>query len=487
MNSYYVRLHGGLAGWNAFAARVSRLDHSALLGGSSGGGGGAGLQIAAASAERGTQLAVVALLLFGALAALVTVLLAGQALARQVLLDEADLAILTGLGMSRAQIVAVAVLRAALAGMAGGVLAVAVAVAASPLMPVGLARQAEISPGISADALVLAAGFCAIVVLMAALGALSAWGVSRRGPGRGEAARRAGGPRLAGLLARSPLPLTTVLGVRFGLTRGRGRTAVPVGTALAGAATAVLAVAAALTFGASVDQLVNSPRQQGWNWDVLVGNPNAETDPAGQIVPRLAADPQAGAYSAMTDLQGGATVDGAAVGTTFVFDPLKGAVFPPLLEGRPTPDNGGDRARRQHAAPDRPAGGPDGQARDTCGHDHHAGRRPDDRPVGRGRPHQRAGSGGLGVGQLLPVDQRQSGPPPPGQRAAAVLPAVRRPLCPRRAASGGVRPPAARLRPHRVAAAPRRERRQPAKRSTAFRWCWPDWPPSSAPLPSATR
>ena len=183
MNSYYVRVHGGLAGWNAFAARVSRLDHSALLGGSSGGGGGAGLQVAAASAERGTQLAVVALLLFGALAALVTVLLAGQALARQMLLDEADLAILTGLGMNRAQIVAVAVLRAALAGMAGGVLAVAVAVAASPLMPVGLARQAEISPGISADALVLAAGFCAIVVLMAALGVLSAWGVSRRGPG----------------------------------------------------------------------------------------------------------------------------------------------------------------------------------------------------------------------------------------------------------------------------------------------------------------
>ena len=335
MNSYYVRLHGGLAGWNAFAAGVSRLDRSALLGGGSGGGGGAGLQVAAASAERGTQLAVVALLLFGALAWLVTVLLAGQALARQVLLDEADLVILTGLGMSRAQIVAAAVLRAALAGVAGGVLAVAGAVAASPLMPVGLARQAEISPGISADALVLAAGFLAIVLVIAALGALPAWGVSRRGPGRGEAARRAGGPRLAGLLARSPLPLTTVLGVRFGLTRGRDRTAVPVGTALAGAATAVLAVAAALTFGASVDQLVNSPRQQGWNWDVLVGNPNAQTDPAGQIVPRLAADPLAGSYSAVTDLQGGATVDGTAVGTTFVFDPLKGAVFPPLLEGRP--------------------------------------------------------------------------------------------------------------------------------------------------------
>ncbi len=179
-------------------------------------------------------------------------------------------------------------------------------------------------------------GFFAIVVLVAALAGLPAWRESRRGPGRRSAgARPAGRLRLAGWLANSPLPIATVLGVRFGLERGRGRAAVPVGTALAGTAAAVLAVTAALTFGASVNQLVNSPRQQGWNWDVLVGNPNAETDPAGQIVPQLAADPQVGSYSAMTDLQGGAAVDGTAVGTTFVFDPLKGTVFPPLLEGLP--------------------------------------------------------------------------------------------------------------------------------------------------------
>ena len=195
MSSYAVRVHGGPAGWHAFAAGVSRADRHARLAAAAerrGRTAGRRSQRRAGHAAGGRGPAVVR----GALAVLVTVLLVGQALARQVLLDEADLTILAGLGMSRAQIVAVAVLRAALAGMAGGVLAVAVAVAASPLMPVGLARQAEISPGISADALVLAAGFCALVVLMAALGALSAWAVSRRGPGRGEAARRAGGPRL---------------------------------------------------------------------------------------------------------------------------------------------------------------------------------------------------------------------------------------------------------------------------------------------------
>lgn len=159
MNAYEIRLRGGLAGWDAFGARVLRLDHAALLAAGGAGGGGEGLQVAAASAERGTQLAVVALVLFGTLAGLVTLLLAGQALARQVLLEEADLAILAGLGMSRPEIVTMVVVRAALTGVTGGVLAVAVAVAASPLMPVGLARQAEISPGASVDALVLGAGF----------------------------------------------------------------------------------------------------------------------------------------------------------------------------------------------------------------------------------------------------------------------------------------------------------------------------------------
>jgi hypothetical protein len=329
INAYLVRAHGGIAGWEAFAAAAARLDHSAQLQ-----AGGSEQQVAAASAQRGTHLAAVALLLFGALAALVTLLLAGQALARQVLLEETDLAILAGLGMSRAQLVALVVLRAVTAGLAGGVLAVAVAVAASPLMPVGLARQAEIWPGISVDAVVLTAGFLALVVLMAAVAALPAGRVSRRGPLRREATRRAGAPRLAGLLAHSPLPVATVMGVRFGLQRGRGPAAVPVGTALAGAITAVMAVAAALTFGASLDALVRSPWEQGWNWDVLVGNPNTLTDPAGHVVPRLASNRLAGSYSAMTNLNG-CTIDGAAVGNVLVFHPLKGAVFPPLLDGRP--------------------------------------------------------------------------------------------------------------------------------------------------------
>jgi FtsX-like permease family len=402
INGYLVRVHGGRAGWQAFAAAAARLDRHAHLE-----AGGNGLQVAAASAQRGAHLAVIALLLFGALAALVTVVLAGQALARQLLLEEADLAVLASLGISRAQIFTLMVLRAALTGLAGGVLAVGVAVAASPLMPVGLARQAEISPGISADPLVLTAGFLTIAVLMAAAAVPAAWRVSRRGPLRREAPGPPGASRLAGQLAHAPLPVAAVLGLRFGLQRGRGPTAVPVATALVGAVTAVMAVAAALTFAASLDALVRSPWQQGWNWDALVGNPNTLTDPTGRMVPRLAHNQLAGSYSAVTTLTG-FSVNGAAVSTVLVFHPLKGAVFPPLLQGRPPPHPRRDRARHHHAPPDRPTRGPDGHAAHPRRPGHHAGRRAHDRPLGRGPAHQRPGRGRLGARQLPPAAQSRA-------------------------------------------------------------------------------
>ena len=305
MNAYFVRVRGGPAGWNAFSAAAARLDPAAQLSA----GGGDALQVAAASAEQGTHLEVVALLLFGALAGLVTLLLAGQALARQVLLEEADLRILASLGMSGPQIVALVVLRAALTAVAGGVLAVAAAVAASPLMPTGLARQAEISPGISVDAVVLTAGFCAIVALLAAAGRAACLADQ---PPRPQPTRRghplAGHPaagRVAGSFAAAA---DDDAGRAVRAERGRGRTAVPAGTALAGATVAVIAVAAALTFGASLAALVASPWQQGWNWDVLVGNPNTTTDPAGAYPAQaggrpagrllLGADGPAGAASA---------------------------------------------------------------------------------------------------------------------------------------------------------------------------------------------
>ena len=71
-------------------------------------------------------------------------------------------------------------------------------------------------------------------------------------------------------LAGAGVPVTAATGARFALEPGRGRTAVPVRSALAGTALSVLTVVAAFTFGASLLHLVHTPRLYGQTWDVAV-------------------------------------------------------------------------------------------------------------------------------------------------------------------------------------------------------------------------
>lgn len=111
----------------------------------------------------------------------------------------------------------------------------------------------------------------------------------------------------------------------------------PVAGAILSASLAVAAVVIALTFGASLGNLIQSPRQQGWNWNVLVGNPNSLNDQESQSNALLAHDRYVGAYSAIAILagasQGTIVIDGKTVDSLLAFDPLKGSVHPPLLAG----------------------------------------------------------------------------------------------------------------------------------------------------------
>ena len=69
-----------------------------------------------------------------------------------------DYASLRSLGATRHQLTAVVMARATVIGIAGGLLAFVIAVLASPLMPFGLARQAEIHPGFNVNPVVLVPG-----------------------------------------------------------------------------------------------------------------------------------------------------------------------------------------------------------------------------------------------------------------------------------------------------------------------------------------
>ena len=232
-------------------------------------------------ASQGTQVATIdrsirpeaaALAIFALVLAGTALLIIGQAAARLLLAAASDNPVLAALGMTGRQLMAAGLAEVAVAGGAGAVLAAGVAVAASPLTPVGIARLAEPAPGISVDWPVLAAGAAAIVVLLLA-GA--AWPARRLATMRGtDGARAAARPvrpsRLAGWLAGMGAPVMVTAGTRLALEPGRGQTAVPVRAALAGTALSVLAVAAAFTFGANLLNLVSTPRLYGQSWDAAV-------------------------------------------------------------------------------------------------------------------------------------------------------------------------------------------------------------------------
>src|SRR5580700_10892076 len=194
-----------------------------------------------AATERAIRPQAVALAVFAVLAGLIGLAVIGQLLARQLLLDSVEFPILRALGMTRASLAALSLARLAAVTLAGAVIAVGVAIAASPLMPIGPARLAEPTPGVEVNLAVLGIGFAIIALLPLALLAGAAW----------RAARAAGGPlgvaepvqpgrrsRIGGALTRAG-SVTGGVGVAMAFEPGHGRTAVPVRTALAGSVIAV--------------------------------------------------------------------------------------------------------------------------------------------------------------------------------------------------------------------------------------------------------
>jgi putative ABC transport system permease protein len=66
------------------------------------------------------------------------------------------------------------------------------------------------------------------------------------------------------------LPVSAVVGTREALDRVAGRRPVPVLATLAGSVVAVMAVAMAVVFGASLTGLIADPARYGWNWTLLM-------------------------------------------------------------------------------------------------------------------------------------------------------------------------------------------------------------------------
>lgn len=232
----------------------------------------------------------IALVLFGVVVAAAGAVAVATATSRQLRISAADGFVLRALGLTRRE--RAAALGATLTPVAIGapLLAVAGALAASPLLPTGLAGIAEPDPGLAFDRLVLPAGtlvfFLAVVTAVACL----AWRASRTMPeAAGDAGRAAPSFVNRGISAFG-LGAVAATGLRYAFDPGRRGTALPVRSALAGAVLAVAGIAAAAAFGSSLTHLTDTPALSGFPWDAEIGGGENEESIA-RTVDTAAADP----------------------------------------------------------------------------------------------------------------------------------------------------------------------------------------------------
>ena len=142
-----------------------------------------------------------------------------------------------------------------IAVLGGVALAVAGAVAMSPLAPVGPVRRFDPDRGINADGLVLGAG--AAVFCLALLGLLAVLAVRSVRPR--ESGAGVGSSAVARAAAAAGLPAAAVVGTRNAFEPGSGVRAVPVRSALLGSVAAVTAVVTAVVFSASLERPDRAP------------------------------------------------------------------------------------------------------------------------------------------------------------------------------------------------------------------------------------
>jgi ABC-type lipoprotein release transport system permease subunit len=277
--------------------------------------------------EDASHVEAVSLVVFAVAAGLAGFVAIGQAVARQTALSTDDQPALQALGLSRRQRFAALLIPSALVAIVGAAVGAGGALLASILMPIGLARGIEPDAGLSADWVVLGLGFLAVIVLVSGRAALSAWRATGRVNDTSTPGRAA---RVVTSLARLGASPPMLTGVRMALEPGRGRTAVPVRAAWAGAVAGSAGLVAALTFGAALGWVVAEPAAYGMTWDTSVIGPS---DGAGleREVSALAEDDDVRAVAALSVVPlrlGGAPLQ------SYGLEPYEGGDFVTVLDGR---------------------------------------------------------------------------------------------------------------------------------------------------------
>ena len=272
----------------------------------------------------------IALGVFGALAALATLLIGLQVISRQLRDADEESSVLRALGAGPSTIATDRLIGVLGAIVSGSLLAGVVCIALSPFSPLGPVRPVYPHLGIAFDWTVLGIG---LAVLIVGLGALAIALAYRGAPHRVAQRSRLASPRTSRVVeafASAGPPTPALVGVRLALEPGRGRTAVPVRSAMLGSVLAVAIVVATLTFGSGLQSLVSHPALYGWDWSYMLDATN--TVPP-QAISLLDHDSDIATWTGYN--YGVAEIDGQNV--PFLFEAnhpaSRAAIVPPILTG----------------------------------------------------------------------------------------------------------------------------------------------------------
>ena len=325
-----VRLRNGRAGLPEFRADLARITHrnDIDIWDNLGGFGVAAQQVDSFEAA--------CMLAFGLAALVAAILLLGQSIVRYIAATVAELQLLRPVGLAPRQAVAAATAGPFLTAIAGTAVGVAGAIVVSQWMPIGAASLFEPSPGISVDGLVLGVGGAVIPLLVLAGSAA----VAAAALAAGRVARPARRSAIALGLARAGAPVPVVVGARFAFEAGRGRSAVPVRPALAGAIVGVLGVLAAFTFTAGVTDAANHPERFGQTIALETGvGFNGQSPPrVPQALAAAAKDPD---VTGLNDTYSAVAYSGNISLTTYSIAPVAGKQIPVVLTAGRLPARAG--------------------------------------------------------------------------------------------------------------------------------------------------
>jgi FtsX-like permease family protein len=317
-----VRLKGGAAALPKFRADLATISHRSDIDVWN------NLENFGAPFTRITNYEAACLLAFALAALVAAFFLIGQSVARYTSATMADLQVLQAVGMTPGQAVAAASAGPFVAAVAGATLGVAGAIVASNWMPIGMASYAEPHPGISANWLILGPGWVfAPALVLAGAAVTAALTLTAR--------RRQTVPRRSAVVtaaAGAGLPVPALVGARFALEPGRGRSAVPVRPALLGAVAGVLGVLAAFTFSAGVADAAANPARFGQTWqlETFIGLNGHDGWPAAKVLGAVARDRD---VTGVNDAYIAGAQSGQVSVESFTYQPVAGKQMPAVLTG----------------------------------------------------------------------------------------------------------------------------------------------------------